>query len=134
MLFDALNASDFGWTLTGPLGDVVAGRRFDGSDAGGFGSPTVLDLIAGDWTLTIDPPTDATGLYAFRLLDLATAIPVTQQAAADPAVTGHLDAAAATQLYAFDAVEGDRVFFDLRSQSGGTVYWRLIDPAGRQLF
>jgi hypothetical protein len=134
MLFDALNSSDFGWTLGGPLGNVVSGRRFDGSDAGGFGSPNLLDLIAGDYTLTIDPPADATGFYAFRLLDLATAIPVTRQAAIDPAVEGRLDAASATQLYAFDAAAGDRVFFDQRSQSGGSVYWRLLDPAGQQLF
>ena len=44
---------DFTWTLTGPAGTPVSGRQFDQSDAF-VGFNPVLNLPAGDYTLTVD--------------------------------------------------------------------------------
>jgi subtilase family serine protease len=134
LLMDALGGANFNWTLRGPLGDVVTSRALRSSDANGVGSAPVLDLIAGDYTLVVDPAGDATGSYTFRLLDLATATSIAQQPAAGSSVAGTLTPGNATRMYAFDAAAGDRVFFDQRTLTGGSAYWRLVDPAGRQVF
>ena len=69
--FDSLtNNSNLTWTLTGPRGAVVSGRRFDQSDSGD--ALSLLDLAAGDYQLVVDLPGDATlSTYSFRLLDLS---------------------------------------------------------------
>src|SRR3546814_12399473 len=70
LLFDALsNPAGLNWTLTGPDGKLVDARALGGSDGADFTGNPVLDLSAGTWTLTIDGVGDATGAYAFRLLD-----------------------------------------------------------------
>ena len=64
--------------MTGPRGTVVADRqlRFSNwSDLGG--SNGVLDLVSGEYRITIDAAGAATGRYGFRLLDLANATPIT---------------------------------------------------------
>src|SRR4030095_2917986 len=49
-------------------------------------------------------------------------------------ISGALNPGNASTLYRIDASAGDRFYFDEHSQSGGTVYWRLIDPYGRQVW
>ncbi|WP_164766477.1 hypothetical protein, partial [Mesorhizobium sp. M7A.F.Ca.CA.001.15.1.1] len=95
----------------------------------GVSGTPLLDLVAGSYTLIVDGYLDATGPYSFRLLDVATATPITL---GDP-VSGTLPSGNDTALYRFDAQAGEKFFFDQQSDSGGTVYWRLIDPFGRQV-
>ncbi|HEY7600478.1 MAG TPA: LamG domain-containing protein, partial [Candidatus Limnocylindrales bacterium] len=93
----------------------------------------VLDLVAGDYTLTIDAAGDATVGYAFRLLDLAQAPVITP----GTPVTGQLNPSRATDLYRFSADAGARFYFDFRNVSapaGSEVYWRLVDPYGNVVF
>src|SRR5262249_38691065 len=67
--FDSLtNSSSLTWTLAGPAGTAVSSRRFDSSDFA-----NILNLPAGDYTLTIDGTGEATGPYSFHLWDLAQA-------------------------------------------------------------
>jgi RHS repeat-associated protein len=131
LYFDALtNNTSLAWTLTGPAGTVVSGRRFTASDGGSVGNP-VLNLIPGDYTLTIDPPGDAVGDYAFRLWDLRQATALTP----GTPVSGALTPATESDLYRFTASAGDRFFFDTLARTGApNATWRLIDPDGKAVF
>ncbi|RVA64412.1 hypothetical protein EN914_37245, partial [Mesorhizobium sp. M7A.F.Ca.CA.001.08.2.1] len=129
LCFDSLTNDPYlSWRLIGPRGEVNSTPvGFSYSD-GVSGTP-LLDLVAGSYTLIVDGYLDATGPYSFRLLDVATATPITL---GDP-VSGTLPSGNDTALYRFDAQAGEKFFFDQQSDSGGTVYWRLIDPFGRQV-
>ena len=117
------NNGNFLWRMSGPRG-LVAERNFIGSDASD--GTSIFDLVAGSYTLAVDPSGANGGDYAFRLLDLAEATP----AAANTPMSGTLSPANSTQLYRFNASAGERFFFD-GSFSGGDTRWRLIDPYGR---
>src|SRR5262249_59848073 len=97
--------------LAGPAGIAVNARSFTASDGFTFSGSPVLSLPAGSYTLTVDATTDATGAYQFRLVDLASATPLTP----GTPVNGTLDPAAETDLYRFTAAAGDRFFFDFLS-------------------
>src|SRR5262249_54310991 len=74
LYFDALPVSPgLTWTLTGPAGTAVGNRNFANSDAGGIPGSPVLNLVAGDYLLTVAGAGGATGAYSFRLSDLAQA-------------------------------------------------------------
>lgn len=73
LLFDALTNSAMTWSLVGPLGTEISGRRFDQSDGSNIGGNPLLRLAAGTYTLTIDGVGDARGDFGFRVLDLAVA-------------------------------------------------------------
>ncbi|RUZ73785.1 hypothetical protein EN942_33870, partial [Mesorhizobium sp. M7A.F.Ca.CA.001.14.1.1] len=118
------------WSLIGPRGEEVSARYFNYSDGSYFSSNPVLDLSAGSYTLVVDGNLDTTGPYSFRLLDVATAVPVVS----GTPVSGTLPTGTETALYHFDAQAGEKIFFDQQNSSGGTVYWRLIDPFGRQVW
>src|SRR6266571_1532798 len=111
IVFDSVtNNPNLNWSLSGPTGALVDSRPFSASD--GTAANSVLDLTAGDYTLTVDAPADITGAYTFRQLD--------------PANT--------TNVYRFSATTGERFYFDFKSLSGGTVNWRLLDPNGGSVF
>ena len=110
--------------LEGPAGPVETNQSFQFSDG------ILLDMVAGDYTFTVDGGGDSAGDYAFRLLDLATATPVTLGSP----VSGTLTPANATNLYQFTAAAGDQVFFDAQTSSGSSLNWRLIDPYGNDVF
>ena len=93
-----LGGANFNWTLRGPLGDVVTNRALRSSDANDFGGSPVLDLIAGDYILIVDPAGDATGSYTFRLLDLATATSILSRPPAAQSVSGTLTPGNATRM------------------------------------
>src|SRR5262249_16333239 len=123
--FDALsNSGLLGWTLTGPSGTLVSNRAFNATDGSPFSTNPVLNLPAGDYTVTIASATNATGGYQFRLLDVGAATPLTP----GTPVSGTLSPANETDLYRFTAAAGDRFFFDVQARSGATgATWRLID-------
>ncbi len=129
--FDSLTNTGLTWYLYGPLGNVVSNRSLSGSDGGQFGGGNLLlALVAGDYTLIVDGSGDGTASYSFRLLDLSTATAITP----GTPVSTNLTPGNETDLYKFDVVAGEQFYFDRLSQSGGTIYWRLIDPFGRQHF
>src|SRR5262249_43761303 len=73
-VFDSLsNDSQLSWTLTGPRGVEVNNRSFAASDSFSIASSPAFDLIAGDYTLTVDANVDHTGSYSLQLLDLSNA-------------------------------------------------------------
>ena len=134
LYLDSLVNSAINWTLTGPGGVIVDPRSLSSTDANAVSANPVLDLVAGNYTLKFDATGDATGNYSFRMLDLATASTLIPQPAGSAPVTGTLDPGSQTRIYGLDVNAGDRFFFDRQSQGPGTVYWRLIDPYGGQLF
>ena len=135
-VFDALtpNSSSFRWTLISPRGTEVSNRFFTASDSVNFGGTPVIDLpLAGTYQLRINTVSSVTGAYAFRLLDLAGASTVTP----GTVVSSTLSPATETEVYKFDATAGQRLFFDVQALSpnnSSQVYWRLLDPFGRQVF
>ncbi len=127
LYFDSLTStSSLTWTLDGPGGTLVSSRSFGNSDAASILSNPVLNLVPGDYTLTVSGVGTATGEYGFRLWDLAQAAALTP----GTPVSGVLDPANETDLYRFDAAAGDRFLFDSQQLSAASANWRLIDPYG----
>ncbi len=129
--FDALtNNGRLVWSLNGPMGGLVSGRSFAGSDAQSIGDP-VLSLPAGDYVLTVGGSGDATGPYGFRFVDLAESSPLTPGVS----VASSLVPGSETDFYQFSALAGDRFFFNAVSRAGlPNVWWRLVGPLGNSLF
>ncbi|MBL8814930.1 MAG: cadherin repeat domain-containing protein, partial [Planctomyces sp.] len=127
--FDGLSTSSgLSWSLSGPTGAVVSSQGIENDGGYWWGwTNNAMSLVAGAYTLTVDAALDSTGEYSFRLLDLNAAVEVTP----GDIVTGTLDPANSTSLYQFDAVAGDRFFFDSLVSSGNAA-WHVIDPLGRQ--
>lgn len=96
------------------------------SDAGGIADGSVvLDLAAGDYTLTLETGT-VTGDYSFRLLDLSSATALNTGAATN----GTLDAATTTHVYSFTAAASDRFLWNVSTYDGPSGgHWRLLDPS-----
>jgi hypothetical protein len=131
IVFDSLtNSSQITWSLTGPRGVEVNPRRFDQSDASSLAGSPVLALGPGNYTLTVDGTGDATGAYAFRLLDLSHSRQVTY----GEAVTASLPEADRTAAFQFTAADGDEVFFQRTALTGQQPQWRLLGPDNRELF
>lgn len=74
LLFDAIEPSNVQWSLTGPEGTVVSNRYLYSSD---WSSDPLLDLVAGDYTLTLRQTNDNNESYGFRLLSFGDAQPLT---------------------------------------------------------
>ncbi len=129
LYFDSLTDNyDLRWYLSGPRGPLVADRPFQQSDS--QNGLSVLNLVAGDYTLRVDGSGDASGDYGFRLLDLGEAT----QLQRDTVISGDLTPATETKAYQFSASAGERVYFDMVSASGGYPFWRLLDPWDRTLW
>jgi hypothetical protein len=132
LAFDSWTNSPLRWSLTGPLGTVVNIRAFNGSDAQNFGgSNPVLSVPAGTYELSVTATGDTVGGYAFVLLDLGTAPPLSLNGTTSVA----LSPAWSSRAYRFNALAGDRVRTVGQTVSGApSAIWRLIDPAGNQLW
>ncbi len=128
LAFDSLVDIDIRWTLTGPNGVVVSDRSLRSSDA--FDGFAILALDAGNYTLTLSAPGDVTGAYAFRLLDTGAGAAL----APGVAVNGVLSGGNETDIYRFDAIAGERYFFDQVSATNTDTAWRLLDPYGGQVW
>jgi RHS repeat-associated protein len=126
LLFDSLANSNLVWSLSGPGGLKVNTRVFNTADSGSL----PLDLVAGNYTLTVDANLGATGAYSFRLNDLSQGTPLTLGTPVD----GALSPGNETDIYKFSATAGDRFYFDGISRTGiASATWRLIDPYGAQV-
>lgn len=130
ILFDALTPEyRFNWSLEGPGGQVVGATRFDQSDGAQGGQ--LIALEAGSYRMAVDAEGDFTGAYQFRLINIANA----EVIALGDAVAGTLDSAGReSDLFQFEAVEGQELFFDAQIWSGGTAYWSLVGPDGTTHF
>ncbi|PYK98758.1 MAG: hypothetical protein DME19_11285 [Verrucomicrobia bacterium] len=128
VVFDTyVNSANMNWTLQGPSGVVVNQRSFNTSDWGNNFGP--FDLPAGNYQLRVQAT--ANGLYGFRLVDLATAIPI----APGTPVSDTLNPAAATAAYRFTVGSAGKYFFNYQNSAGlDNAYWRLIDPYGGVVF
>lgn len=113
------------WTLTGPSGVLVNARSFNNGD---FSFDPIV-AGAGDYTLLIDGQGDYAGPYRFAVNDLFGGTPIT----IGQEVSGEMSPAAETDPYTFEAVEGERYFFDTQVTSNNDR-WRLFGPAGAELF
>ncbi len=131
--FDALSSNSANlltWTLEGPAGTNVNNRRFDQSDAGDINNPA-LDLVAGSYRLTVDGTGDVRSPYAFRLLDLTGA----EAIGAGSTVSGELNPANSTTVYALATQPGDRMIFDALTRTNlPNARWRLLGPSGAVVF
>ncbi len=128
--FDALYApADTRWTLSGPEGTVVNARPFSGSDGASIGdSSAVLNLVPGDYTMTVDVTGSTTNSYAFNFMNLADAPLLTLGA------TNYVDFTPAnrTWQWQFPANSGDRVQFQAPGRTNlSTLNWRLVNPQGQ---
>ncbi|HKX62507.1 MAG TPA: hypothetical protein VJS65_11695, partial [Verrucomicrobiae bacterium] len=127
--FDALtNATSLNWSLEGPTGTLVDHVAFTGADAG---NGSVLSLVPGAYRLTVNGDGNSTNSYAFRLLDLAAAALLTP----GTVVSNALSPGNETKAYQFNSTAGDRLLFDRQFLSAGqSMWWRLIDPFGNEVF
>ena len=67
---------------------------------------------------------------SFRLLDIAAAVaPITL----NTPVTGQLNPGNCAAFYTFDAVAGQRAFFQATSTDNTALRWRLLDPYTREV-
>ncbi|HSC14402.1 MAG TPA: hypothetical protein VLI71_04755, partial [Gammaproteobacteria bacterium] len=114
--------TDVTWTLQGPRGQVAARSLpfTDGAPAG-FSSP-VLDLVAGDYVITLSGRSGAAG-YSFRLLDLAQATPIVLGPGRTP---GQLSPGSSAAAFTFTAAAG-RLVIDPQFSGGSNRVWRLLD-------
>ncbi len=131
LYFDSLTASpDLTWSLTGPRGTEVTSQNFYSSDAFNASTPAAIDLpLAGTYQLSVSNDASFTGGYAFNLLDLTN--PVAVLPTDGSTISGTLNPADSTQVYAFDATAGTNVF--LNAGGSQSIAYRLLDPYGRQV-
>jgi RHS repeat-associated protein len=119
LYFDSLTPSNtLTWTLEGPAGVVVSARLFSLTDTG---SPLfTLDLVPGDYRLTVDAIGDARLPYAFRLQPFAGLSP-----GADPRLlSGFLATGQQVDVFEINGVAGEKLYLDFDSQGGS-----LFGPA-----
>ncbi|MFO1022809.1 MAG: Ig-like domain-containing protein [Planctomycetales bacterium] len=121
------NESTVLWSLKGPV--TTNFNYLYGTDW--YSSDPVMTLPAGDYTLSMKRDGGTLGTYKFRLLDLASATPLTLPLGTP--VNGTLNPNNETDLYNFDGTAGAQYYFDASSITGdiGSAYWRLIDPYGK---
>lgn len=125
LYFDSrANNSPMRWSVDGPPGSVVVNRAFNSSDAQNNSNP-VIELPAGNYTLTVSANADATGAYQFRLFDIATANPLSLGVS----TANNSFVANSTDAYKFNANAGDQFqFVHVSATAVPNLYWRLLNP------
>ncbi|HEY6816092.1 MAG TPA: CARDB domain-containing protein, partial [Croceibacterium sp.] len=115
------------WTLVGPRGTEVGPVNIAYSDSWERGGNLAIDLpLAGTYQLRL---AGTAGTYAFRLLDLAAATPVTLD---NTLVSGTLSPANVTHAFRFDGIAGETIALDVRTGADASI--RLVDSFGRQVY
>jgi RHS repeat-associated protein len=108
-------------SFTGPGGATIfGGRNFD---AGPFVLPA-----SGSYTATVvntDPANS--GAYAFRILDLTTAVPLQLGSTVQSTLGGNFS----VDVYSFAGQAGQRLFFDSIVGSAGSSTIQLVAPDGQ---
>lgn len=118
------------WTLDGPNGNIQSARPFSSSDADRANS--VLHLLSGTYTITVDATGDAAPNYTFRLFDVAEGTAITPGTVADATLTPARSAAA----FRFTTTGPQSFYFNARAWKDFSTppFWRLINPLGAQVF
>jgi hypothetical protein len=129
VVFDAQTYNgNLNWQLTGPT-QTGGARSFTSTDSYENGANPAMVLAPGTYRLAIASSGGTTGSYAFRLAPFTEAALVTLGDTQSLTLTpGNR-----TQLYAFDATAGDKLYFDFLSGSQDPSL-RLIDPYGNLVF
>jgi len=115
---EAINAA-----MTSPSGVSV----FSASSASDHGPFYLTE--AGTYTVLLDGSGDVTGDYAFRLVDLTSATPISY------GVTnvGQLAPQSRTAAYSFSGTSGQRLNLRSIGASSASAYWRLVSPINQTL-
>jgi hypothetical protein len=123
--------TDIRWTLAAPDGTDLFRTQVVQFDFDTF----VLEQ-GGLYTLTVDGLTDATGEYAFKLLDVPPAQPESTtiiSADNETFTSGIIETSGVVDIFTFEAQAGQQVYFD--GESGDTnIRWTLAAPDGTELF
>jgi RHS repeat-associated protein len=84
----------------------------------------------GNYKIVVDGGTDYTGNYGFSLID-PSQVPI---APFNESIKGTLSTGNEDDLYRFTANQGQKLFFDQISSSGGTLDWVLYGPSNQVVF
>lgn len=126
IFFDGLGADLEGIDVNmyGPDGRSIGGSMSFSRDS----SRPILVETTGRYRLEIGGESDVIGNYSFQLMDLnqQPLLPISTM------VEGTIDPASQTHFYQYQAVPGQRLFFDAIS-GGSAVLWNLIEPDGSSL-
>jgi len=131
--FDSLVADNSGrWTLTGPGGVLIDHRQLLYSDGNEIGDPyVVLNLVPGDYLLTINGDADSTPVYAFNFVNLASAPLLTLGSD----TVANLVPGTSTLMWQFPAKAGDQVQLHALGKTNLSYpSWRLVNPLGTVIF
>ena len=127
LIYDSqTNDNNLALSLDGPRGNEWRNLLL-GQAEHSYATSSAL-LPAGEYRLAVRGDGAQVGSFALRLLDAASATPIT----VGTTITRALTPGNSTQLFQFIAAPGDRVSFDSLNVSGGSGTWRLIDRFGRQ--
>ncbi len=116
------------WTLRDGNG-VSLDSRYLSSDWYYSSSNYTRLLAPGSYTLTIDADGDRLGPYAFKLMNLADATPLTPGLP----VAGTLNPGAEADFYRFTATAGSRFYFNSTSSETQNALWRVVNQFGQTL-
>lgn len=94
-----------------------------------------LDLVGGDYTLTLDGEFATTGDYEFQVIDGGPAphVPAGTVVAVGSAVADQISVPGEVDAYTFTVGAGEIVLVDLLAGQS-TLRWTLLDPAGQAIF
>lgn len=119
-----LGSSFLGWNLVGPTGTVFA--DFYSDDQGPLSFAT-----SGTYTLTVDGSGDRVESYRFQITEVPPT--VTTHIGYEMVINGAISAPGEVDLYTFDGVAGQQLYFD--SQIGSPFLgWNLKSPTGTTLW
>ncbi|WP_010587213.1 hypothetical protein, partial [Schlesneria paludicola] len=127
------------WQLSWPNGNVPfvpAGQNFQQQTLSLFSSDDQVSgvLHGGTYTLTVSGIGNAVGSYAFNLLDIGAATPMTignSSTHTGPTITGTLSVPSQTNLYAFTTPEYAYYYLhNLTLTPNASVSWQLLTQYG----
>ncbi len=117
----------FGWSLIDPDGVSIIFNASQFVDQG----PFVLKGT-GRYTLTMDGTSDRRDSYQFQIFDVPD--PVTLPIAVGDIVNGLIDVPGEIDIYTFDALSDQWLFFDVQSGDKRSFGWSLTDTNGVTIF
>ncbi len=122
------SVSTLRWTLAG------VDRVFATTIAFNSSGWLMYDLPAGTYTFTVSAAGDDTGTVTFRVVDLAVASAFTIGSTVNLTHTPPAE----NKVLRFTGPAGQRVYFDVLSQTGfntyGSAFWILFGPSGQTVF
>jgi hypothetical protein len=131
--------SNLNWQITGPTGIVPTPATGNGATPFSYDDQYLGLLQAGTYSVSVTAADDATGSFAFRVLDMTSAAATTLTPGTP--VSGTMDPSNFTNLYKFSGTAGSTLYFDNTAWSTtdpnnytGYSNWTLYDQYGNQVF